>query len=57
MLQSYKGIPTEEYRALVQDKKKAVLELLKGINFEQIDDTLELVKNELEEIKSQLILH
>lgn len=53
----YKGIPLEEYRTLVQVKKKAILELLKGVNFEQINDILELVTEEVNEEKSQSILN
>jgi hypothetical protein len=56
MSKMYKGTPIEEYRALVQDKKKAVLELLKGVNFEQANDILELVTHEVNEKKSQSIL-
>ena len=55
-IKMYKGIPIEEYRALVQAKKKAVLELLKGVNFEQANDILELVSEEVNEKKSQSIL-
>lgn len=56
MSKIYKGIPIEEYRALVQAKKKAVLELLKGVNFEQANDILKLVTEEVNEKKSQSIL-
>lgn len=56
MSKIYKGIPIEEYRALVQSKKKAVLELLKGVNFEQANNILELVTEEVNEKKSQSIL-
>ena len=56
MTKIYKGIPIEEYRALVQAKKNAVLELLKGVNFEQANDILKLVTQEVNEKKSQSIL-
>ncbi|MBP2282966.1 putative house-cleaning noncanonical NTP pyrophosphatase (MazG superfamily) [Flavobacterium sp. CG_23.5] len=56
MSDTYKGILKTEYQELLQTKKKAILELLKGVNFEQIRDILELVSNEVEEIKSQSIL-
>ncbi|MFV8393614.1 hypothetical protein [Flavobacterium sp. LB2P6] len=52
----HKGIPIEEYRTLVQVKKKVILELLKGVNFEQANDILELVTQEVNEKKSQSIL-
>tara|TARA_R110000868_G_scaffold33215_3_gene120843 strand:- start:5540 stop:5713 length:174 start_codon:yes stop_codon:yes gene_type:complete len=56
MSDTYKGILKTEYQELLQTKKKAILELLKGVNFEQIRDILELVSTEVEEIKSQSIL-
>lgn len=56
MSKIYKGISIEEYRAVVQSKKKAILELLKGVNFEQANDILELVTEEVNEKKSQSIL-
>lgn len=56
-IKMYKGIPIEEYRTLVQVKKKAILELLKGVNFEQAKDILELVTEDVNEKKSQSILN
>lgn len=52
----YKGMPLEEYRTLVQVKKKAILELLKGVNFEQANDILALVTEDVNEKKLQSIL-
>ena len=52
----YKEIPIEEYRALIKSKKEAILELLKGLNFEQVQDIIEVVTKEIDEIKSQSIL-
>ena len=39
--------PIEEYRALIQSKKTAVLEILKGVTYEQGIDIIELVEDEM----------